>query len=172
MPIKIGQNCFIAKTAVLIGDVTLGDNVAIFDHTVLRGDMNQITIGNDSNIQDNVTLHTDVNNPATVGQNVSIGHNAIVHGATLNDDIIVGMGAIVMNGAQIGTGSVVAAGTVVTQETIVPENSLIAGVPGKVKRTGDPGLREYARINAQSYGVLRSKHLNGEFDRLTGSGSD
>lgn len=169
MTITMGKNCFIARTAVLIGDVTIGDNVAIFDHTVLRGDMNSITVGDNSNIQDNVTIHTDVNNPAVIGENVSVGHNAIVHGATLGNKIIVGMGAIVMNGARISSGSVVAAGTVVTEGKEVPENSLIAGVPGKVKREGDPGLKEYARINAQSYGVLREKHLKGEFPRKSGS---
>ncbi len=169
MAITVGKNCFIANTAVLIGNVTIGDNVAIFDHTVLRGDMNSITVGDYSNIQDNVTVHTDIDNPAVIGKNVSVGHNAIVHGATLGDEIIVGMGAIVMNGARISSGSVVAAGTVVTQGTEVPENSLIAGVPGKVKRESDPGLREYARANAQSYGVLREKHLKGDFPRKTGS---
>ena len=169
MPVTVGKNCFIAETAVLIGDVEISDNVAIFDHTVLRGDLNKIVVGENSNLQDNVTVHTDVNNPAVIGKNVSVGHNAIVHGATLENDIIIGMGAIVMNGAHINSGCVVAAGTVVTQDTTVPENSRIAGVPGKIKRTNDPSLREYARVNAESYGVLREKHRNGYFQRITGS---
>lgn len=169
MTIIVGKNCYIAKTAVLIGQVTIKEHVGIFDHSVLRGDLNSITIGENSNIQDNVTFHTDVNNPTVIGDNVSVGHNAIVHGATLHDDIIVGMGAIVMNGAEIHSGSVVAAGTVVTQGTIVPENSLIAGVPGKIKRTGDSSLREYARVNAQSYAVLRAKYIEGTYQRLMGS---
>lgn len=169
MVITVGKNCFIAKSAVLLGDVKIGDNVAIFDHTVLRGDMNIITVGNNSNIQDNVTIHTDVNNPAVIGDSVSIGHNAIVHGATLGDEIIIGMGAIVMNGSVISRGSVIAAGSVVTQNMNVPENSLVAGVPGKIKRSGDPGLREYAQLNAQSYGILRERHKSGEIQRITGS---
>ncbi len=169
MPVKVGKNCFIAETAVLIGDVEIADNVAIFDHTVLRGDLNRIVVGENSNLQDNVTVHTDINNPAVIGKNVSVGHNAIVHGATLENDIIIGMGAIVMNGTHIHTGCVVAAGTVVTQDTNVPGNSLIAGVPGKIKRTDDPSLREYARVNAESYSVLREKHRKGDFQRSTGS---
>ncbi len=169
MPVKVGKNCFIAETAVLIGDVMIGDDVAIFDNTVLRGDLNQIIVGHNSNLQDNVTVHTDVNNPAVIGKNVSVGHNAIVHGAFIEDDIIIGMGAIVMNGARIHSGSVVAAGTVVTQETSVPENSLIAGTPGKIKRTGDSSLRDYAILNAESYAVLREKHKHGDFHRITGS---
>ena len=168
MPIRIGKNCYIADTAVLIGDVTIGDDVAIFDHVVLRGDLNKIMVGNGSNIQDNVTFHTEINHGTSIGEGVSVGHNAVVHGCELMDNIIVGMGAIVMNGSKIPSGCVIAAGAVVTENFICRENSLIAGLPAKVKREADPLLLEYAKRNAQSYGVLREKHLAGDFSRETG----
>lgn len=168
MPIIIGKNCYIAETAVLIGDVTIGDNVGIFDNAVLRGDLNRIVVGDGSNIQDNVTFHTELNHATIIGKDVSVGHNAIVHGSELADTIIVGMGAIVMNGAKIPSGCVIAAGAVVTENFTCSENSLVAGLPGKVKRESDQSLKEYAMRNAQSYSVLREKHLAGEFDRKTG----
>lgn len=168
MSISIGKNCYISDTAVLIGDVTIGDNVAIFDHAVLRGDLNRIVVGNDSNIQDNVTFHTELDHATIIGEGVSVGHNAVVHGCELGNHIIVGMGAIVMNGARIPTGCIIAAGAVVTENFSCREDSLIAGIPGKVKREGDSGLREYATKNAQSYGALRKRHLAGNFPRETG----
>lgn len=169
MSIKIGNGCYVAKTAVLIGDVELGNNVAIFDHAVLRGDLNKIVVGDNSNIQDNVTIHTEITHPTIIGNNVSVGHNAVVHGTTLGNYIIVGMGARTLNGVCIPDGCVIAAGTVITENFTCPEDSLIAGVPGKVKRSNDSNLRDYAKANAESYGVLREKHKSGEFQRLSGS---
>ena len=168
MTITVGKNCYISDTAVLIGEVTLGDNVAIFDHAVLRGDLNRIVVGNNSNIQDNVTFHTELNHETIIGEGVSIGHNAVVHGCELGDHIIVGMGAIVLNGAHIPSGCIIAAGAVVTEGFTCGENSLIAGIPGKVKRESDIKLKEYAVRNAESYGVLRQRHLSGDFPRETG----
>ena len=168
MPILIGKNCYIADTAVLIGDVEIGDDVAIFDHAVLRGDLNRIVVGNGSNIQDNATFHTEINHATLIGEGVSVGHNAVVHGCELLNNIIVGMGAIVMNGAKIPSGCVIAAGAVVKENFTCKENSLIAGLPAMVKREADPVLLEYAQRNAHSYGVLREKHLAGYFTRETG----
>ena len=168
MSIQIGENCYISETAVFIGDVTIGDDVAIFDHAVLRGDLNKIVIGDGSNIQDNVTFHTEFNHSTIIGSGVSVGHNAVVHGCELGDNIIVGMGAIVMNGAKIPSGCVIAAGAVVTENFTCKEASLIAGLPGKVKRESDPGLPEYAKRNAQSYSLLRERHIAGYFARETG----
>ncbi len=168
MSIKIGKHCYISETAVLIGDVTIGDDVAIFDHAVLRGDLNKIVVGNGSNIQDNVTFHTELNHAAIIGAGVSVGHNAVVHGCELGDNIIVGMGAIVMNGAKIPSGCIIAAGAVVTEDFTCKEDSLIAGLPGKVKRESDPGLLEYAKRNAQSYRALKERHIAGDFSRETG----
>ena len=164
----VGNKCYIAETAVLIGDVTLGDEVCIMDYAVLRGDMNSIVIGNGTNIQDNVTLHTEKNHGVTVGRGVSIGHNAVVHGSELGDSVLVGMGAITMNGARIGAGTVIAAGSVVRENFICPENSLIAGIPATLKRTGDMDLRKRCELNAESYSILREEYLEKKFVKLYG----
>ncbi|MCL4340531.1 MAG: gamma carbonic anhydrase family protein [Candidatus Thermoplasmatota archaeon] len=169
MAIKIGKECYIAKSATLIGDVTIGDRVAIMEGAVLRGDLNRIFVGNDSNIQDNVTVHTEIDHAALIGNFVSVGHNAVVHGSVVHDYVIVGMGALTLNGATVNSGSVIAAGSVVQQNFTVPELSLVAGVPGVVKRTGDQKLKEYAMRNAESYSRLRQAYLSGSYDILRGS---
>ncbi|MHB8357879.1 MAG: gamma carbonic anhydrase family protein [Thermoplasmataceae archaeon] len=163
MGIKIGKECYIAKSSVLIGELEIGDFAMVMDNAVLRGDLNQITFGNCSNIQDNATIHVELNHEAKIGNNVSIGHNAVVHGSTIEDDVIIGMGSIVMNGAIIKSGSVVAAGSVVTENFVGENNALIMGIPGKVKRTGED-LREYAKLNASSYQRLRQDYINGKYE--------
>lgn len=116
-----GSNCFFAENATLIGDVILGDEVSVWYQAVVRGDVNSIRIGNKVNIQDGVVIHATYETAAThIGNNVSIGHNAIVHGCTLHDNVLVGMGSIVMDHCEIGSNSIIAAGAVVTQNTIVP----------------------------------------------------
>ncbi len=169
MAIRIGKECYIASSATLIGDVTVGDRVAIMEGAVLRGDLNRIVIGADSNIQDNVTVHTEKDHAALIGNFVSVGHNAVVHGSVIHDYVIVGMGALTLNGSTINSGSVIAAGSVVPQNFTVPEMSLVAGVPGAVKRTGDQNLKDYARRNAESYSRLRETYLSGGYDILRGS---
>ena len=166
MTIKIGKNVYIAPTAVILGEVEISDGVSIFDSAVIRGDMNYVRIGENSNIQDNATIHTDTGNPTVMGKNVSVGHNAIVHGATVDDDIIIGMGAILLNGAHIRSGCVVAAGAVVRENFETLENSLLAGVPAELKRTGE-SLHEYAIANARSYQGLRDLYLSGKVERYT-----
>ena len=164
MTIAIGRGVYIARSASLIGEVTLGDGVSIFDSAVLRGDENRISIGPDSNVQDNATIHVEVGSPTTIGRNVSIGHNAIVHGATIGDHVIVGMGAIVLSGAVVESGSVIGAGSVVTENFRVPENSLVLGVPGKVVKQSEDYL-EYAKLNARAYIDLRESYIQGKFER-------
>ncbi len=166
--VKIGKNVFIADTAVIIGDVTIGDNVTIMDSCVIRGDQNKIVIGDNTNIQDNATIHTSVNDKTIIGKNVSIGHNAIVHGSTVDDFVLIGMGAILMNKSHIRSGCVVAAGAVVTENFESPENSLIAGLPAKVIKS-DEKYRKMAEDNAREYLILNKRHLNGEFDIVKGS---
>ncbi|MCL4359455.1 MAG: gamma carbonic anhydrase family protein [Candidatus Thermoplasmatota archaeon] len=166
MTIKIGKNVYIAPTAVILGEVEISDGVSIFDSAIIRGDMNHVRIGENSNIQDNATIHTDAGNPAVIGKNVSVGHNAIVHGATVDDDIIIGMGAIILNGAHIRSGCVVAAGAVVTENFETLENCLLAGVPAELKRTGE-ALHDYAIANAMSYQGLRDLYLSGKVERYT-----
>lgn len=136
-----GEECFLAETAVVIGDVAMGDRCGVWYNAVVRGDVNAIRIGHRVNIQDNATLHCTHQRAAlSIGNDVSIGHNAIVHGCTINDRVLIGMGAIVMDHAVIGEGSVIAAGAVVLEATEVPAGSLMAGVPAKRIREVGPDL--------------------------------
>jgi len=145
---KFGKDCWLAETAVVIGEVTMGDNCSIWYNAVLRGDVHSITIGHNSNIQDNAMIHcTYLKAPTLIGNNVSIGHNAIVHGCTLEDDVLIGMGAIVMDHVVVGTGSIVGAGAVVLENTIIEPYSVYVGNPArKVKDIGEKGKAEIQRI--------------------------
>ena len=132
---QIGQNVYISENAVVIGDVTLGDEVNIWFGAVLRGDMHYIKIGNRTNIQDNSVVHvTTAVSPTTIGSGVTVGHGAIIHGCTIEDDCMIGMGAIIMDDALIGRGSLVGAGALVPPNMKVPPKSLVVGMPGKVIR--------------------------------------
>lgn len=137
----IDKAAYIAENATISGDVTLGENSSVWFNAVMRAEVVPITIGALSNVQDHVMLHADYDCPVTIGERVSIGHSAIVHGATIEDRVIVGMGAIVMNGAVIGEGSIIAAGALVKEGMVVPPYSLVAGVSGVVKKTFEPGQR-------------------------------
>ncbi len=145
---SIGQDCFIAENATIIGQVTMGNHCSIWFNTVVRGDVNAITIGHHTNIQDGTTIHCTYEKAATqIGNYVSIGHNAIVHGCTLEDRVLIGMGAIIMDHALIQTGSVIAAGSVVLENTIVEPYSVYAGVPArKVKEAGEANAAMIERI--------------------------
>lgn len=129
---------FIAETATVIGNVRLKTNASVWFGSVLRGDNELIEIGEGSNVQDNCTFHTDPGFPLTIGTNCTIGHNVILHGCTIEDGALVGMGSIVMNGARIGKNSIVGAGSVITEGKEYPENSLIIGSPARVIRTLSP----------------------------------
>jgi len=127
-----GSNCFIAPNATIVGDVVMGDDCSIWFNTVVRGDVNSIRIGNKVNIQDGAVIHCTYKRTQTIiGNNVSIGHNAIVHGCTIEDNVLIGMGAIIMDKAQIGSNSIIAAGAVVLEDTVVPAGTIFAGVPAK-----------------------------------------
>ena len=130
----VSETAFVAPNATLVGDVSVGAGAGIFYGTVVRGDRSPLRIGANSNLQDNVTVHSDPEHPTTIGERVSVGHGAVVHGCTLEDDVLVGMNATVLNGAVVGSGSLIAAGAVVLEGTEVPPGSLVAGVPGKVRR--------------------------------------
>ena len=134
-----GENCFLADTAVVVGEVTMGDNCTVWFNAVVRGDVNSITIGNDTNIQDGAVIHGTYEKAKTViGNKVSIAHNAVVHGCTIEDNVLIGMGAIVMDDCVVGTNSVIAAGAVVLPGTKIPPGSIYAGVPAKkVKDIGE-----------------------------------
>ena len=131
---EVSEDAWVAPNATLVGKVRLGAEASVWFGAVLRGDGDRIEVGEGSNIQDGCVLHADPGFPVHVGTGVSIGHRAVVHGCVLEDGVLVGMGAVVMNGARIGHGSLVAAGTVVLEGTEIPPRSLVAGVPGKVRR--------------------------------------
>ena len=131
MPV-FGNNCFIAPNATIVGDVLTGDDCSIWFNAVLRGDVNIIRMGNKVNVQDGAVIHCTYEKAAThIGNNVSIGHNAIVHGCVIDDNVLVGMGSIVMDNAHIGSNSIIAAGAVVLENTIVEPGSIYAGIPAK-----------------------------------------
>ncbi|MFE7776958.1 gamma carbonic anhydrase family protein [Streptomyces sp. NPDC057445] len=155
---KIAPEAFTAPTSVVIGDVTMAPGASVWYHTVLRADCGPIVLGADSNIQDNCTVHVDPGFPVTVGERVSVGHNAVLHGCTVEDDVLVGMGATVLNGAHIGAGSLIAAQALVPQGMRVPPGSLVAGVPAKVKRELTDEEREGIKLNAVMYLELVKQH--------------
>ncbi|MER7838009.1 gamma carbonic anhydrase family protein [Streptomyces sp. NPDC096040] len=155
---KIEDDVFVAPTASVIGDVTLKAGASVWYGAVVRGDVERIVVGAQANVQDNVTLHADPGFPVRVGERVSIGHNAVVHGATVEDDCLVGMGATVLNGAVIGAGSLVAAQALVPQGMVVPAGSLVAGVPAKVRRELSEEERQGVTLNGTLYAELAKAH--------------
>ena len=129
---QFGENCFIAENATIVGQVTMGNECSIWFNAVLRGDVNTITLGNKVNVQDGAVIHcTYIKHATIIGNNVSIGHNAIVHGCTLQNNVLIGMGAIVMDGCIVESNSIIAAGAVVLENTVVKSGSIYAGVPAK-----------------------------------------
>ena len=158
---QVHENAYVAAGAVLVGRVLLEDSASVWFNAVLRADSEPIILGAGSNVQDNVSCHVDAGFPLTVGRDVSVGHNAVLHGCTVEDGALVGMGAIVMNGAVIGAGSLVAAGAVVLEGTVVPPGSLVTGVPARVRRQlGDD----------EAAGILRN--AAGYRDRIRGYRDD
>ncbi|GAA3647003.1 gamma carbonic anhydrase family protein [Microbacterium marinilacus] len=142
----VHPDAFVADGARIVGAVSLGERASVWYNAVVRADVAAISIGPGSNIQDNVSVHVDASHPVEIGSLVSVGHNAVVHGCTIGDGALIGMGSVVLSGAVIGAGSLVAAGAVVLEGTQVPPRSLVAGVPAKVRRelTDDEvaGLRD------------------------------
>lgn len=160
-PRLAGDN-FVASTAAVIGDVTLGRDASIWYGASLRGDVHFIEIGARSNVQDNATVHVSRGtHPCVIGEGVTIGHNAVVHGCTVEDDCLIGMAAVVLDGAVIGAGSLVGAGALVTGNTVVPPRSLVLGSPAKVVRSLSDDEVETIRANAAHY-VRMSAMYRGE----------
>jgi len=147
-----GDNCWFSPNATIVGDVTMGKDCTVWFNAVVRGDVNSIIMGDRVNIQDGAIIHcTYQKTKTTIGNNVSIAHNAIVHGCTIEDKVLIGMGAIIMDGAVIGTGSIIAAGAIVTQNMIVPPNSIYAGNPAKFLKAVTPELEEVFMRTANNY---------------------
>ncbi|MFJ6280181.1 gamma carbonic anhydrase family protein [Arthrobacter subterraneus] len=160
---SVPESVFVAPTASIIGNATFGENSSAFYGVSVRADTATISIGEGTNLQDNVVVHADPGFPATVGNRVSVGHSAVVHGCTIEDDCLVGMSATIMNGATVGTGSLVAAGAVVLEGTQIPPRSLVAGVPAKVRRELTDEELQGVRDNASRYQELAARHLTAPF---------
>ena len=154
----VEDGAWVADNATVLGDVVLGSGTGVWFGAVIRADTASIRVGTDSNVQDNCVLHADPDAPLSVGDRVSIGHTAVLHGCTVESDVLVGMGAIVLNHARIGTGSLVAAGALVLEGTVVPPGSLVAGVPGKVRRPLTDEEQQHVRANAEHYVALARQH--------------
>lgn len=148
---EVDPSAWVAPSAVVVGAVHLGPDSSVWYNAVLRGDSDRISIGARSNLQDGVSVHVDRGHPVTLGADVSVGHNAVVHGATVEDGCLIGMNATVLSGSVIGTGSLVAAGALVTQGKVIPPGSLVAGVPGKVVRQLSDEERAGLVSNARLY---------------------
>ena len=161
---RVHPSAYIAPTAVIVGDVTIEEGVSVWDGAVLRGDVSHIIVGKNSNIQDNVVIHVSHGIPTVIGENVTVGHLAMVHGAKIEDNVIIGIHAVVLDGAEIGEGSVIGAGAVVTPRTKIPPNSLVLGIPGKVVRQGED-VRKMAIENGLIYQKLRDEHLSKKYGR-------
>jgi carbonic anhydrase/acetyltransferase-like protein (isoleucine patch superfamily) len=161
--VTVHPTAFIHPAAFVCGDVTLGAGASVWPSAVVRADSAPVTIGDSSNVQDGVVIHVDPGLPCRIGARVAIGHRAIVHGAVVEDDCLIGMGAIVLNRVVVGTGSIIGAGALCREGMVVPPNSLVLGVPGRVIRSTDEVLRERIASAVAAYVALAERHRRGEF---------
>ena len=149
---QFGYNCWFADNATIVGEVTLGRDCTVWFNAVVRGDVNSITIGDRTNVQDGAVIHCTYQKYKTIiGNSVSIAHNAVVHGCTVEDNVLIGMGAIVMDGAVVGAGSIIAAGAIVTQHTVIPPGSIYAGNPARLLKAVSPEQAEIFARTANNY---------------------
>lgn len=154
----IHPTAFVHEQAIVIGNVTLGARVSVWPTAVIRGDSDSIVIGDESNVQDGTVIHVDHGVPTTIGKRVAIGHRAIVHGSTIEDDCLIGMGSILLNGVYVGTGSIVGAGAVCTEGMRIPPNSLALGVPARVVRETTDAERDRIKMTVGSYLDLQQRY--------------
>lgn len=154
---EIHESTFVDKTAVIIGNVKIGRNCGVFPNSVIRGDQNLIKIDDGSNVQDCCVIHCNKEYGVEIGKNVSLGHCAMVHGAKIEDNCLIGINATILNNVKIGEGSIIGANALVTANTQIPPNSLVIGVPGKIVKT-DKVYRKKAQENAKTYQKLSKKH--------------
>ncbi len=160
---SIHPTVFIAPTAAVMGDVTIDAEASVWFHAVVRGDMAPIAIGAQSNIQDGTIVHVDHGIPCVVGRRVGVGHRAILHGCTIEDECLIGMGSVLLNRVRIGSGSVVAAGAVIPEGMVVPAGSLVMGVPGRIVRPVDAALRERIKGTWAHYVKAARQHRDGAY---------
>jgi gamma-carbonic anhydrase len=163
---QIAPSAYVDPSAQVIGDVVIGEKSSVWPNATLRGDVHSLRIGAGTNIQDNSVLHADFPDfPLTLGDRVTVGHLVMLHGCTVEDDALIGIGAVVLNGARIGKGSVIAAGALISEGAEVPPYSLVMGVPGKVRREVTPEERERFRSGAQHYVELAEEYLREQRER-------
>jgi carbonic anhydrase/acetyltransferase-like protein (isoleucine patch superfamily) len=148
---EVHETAFVHPDATLVGEVYLSSDCSVWPSATLRGDSNAISVGKRTNIQDSAVVHVSSGERAEIGKRVTVGHGAIVHGCTIEEEVLVGMGATVLSGAEIGEGSIVAAGTVVPEDEVVPPGSVVMGVPADLKRETTDDDREWIRENAREY---------------------
>lgn len=160
---EVPDSAWVAPSANVVGDVTLGEGASVWYNCVLRGDIAPIRIGADVNVQDLTMVHVDRGLPAVVGPRVGIGHRAVIHGCEVEADCLVGMGATILSGATVGRGSVIAAHALVTEGAEVPSGSLVVGTPGEVVREVDDELRERIRLTVEHYSALKEGHRHGRW---------
>lgn len=162
---EIDPSAYVADSATLIGKVTLEANASVWSNVTIRGDNERITIGENSNVQESCVMHTDMGFPLTLGKEVTVGHQAMLHGCTVGDGSLIGIQAIVLNGARIGKGCLVGAGALVTEGKEFPDNSLIIGAPAKVVRTLTEEEAQRLKLSAQSY-AMRGQQYKAELTRI------
>lgn len=158
---------YIDPTAVLIGNYELGDGVSIWPYAVIRADHDRVVVGEGSNVQEHAVLHVETGFPTTIGKNVTIGHGAIINGATIGDSCIIGMNSTVIEGAIVGNDCIIGANAVITGNMDIPPRSVVVGVPGKIVRYDDAGAHDRAEANARAYHALRDEHLRGMYRRYS-----
>jgi len=161
--VNLHPSTFIAPTADVMGDVDVAEDASVWYQAVLRGDIGPIRIGARSNIQDLTMVHVDEGIPCTIGADVTVGHRCVLHGCTIEDECLIGMGSILLNSVRVGSGSIIGAGSVVTEGRDIPPGSLVMGVPAKVVRPVDKDLRARIRLSADHYVGLARLHRQGRF---------
>lgn len=165
---KIAASAFVAPGAVLCGDVTVGENCGIYANASIRADFGKIVIGDGSNVQDCCIMHANPQNPLIIGKGVSVGHGAIVHGCVIHDNVLVGMGAIIMDGVEIGENTLIGAGALITQKKKIPPNSMVMGSPAKVLRELTEEEVAFVKLDAEYYAEARGRHKAGEYEYVCG----
>lgn len=155
---NIDTSCFIASTATVIGDVTLHHDASVWFGTVIRGDNDHIEIGAGTNIQDNCTLHTDVDHQIHIGERVTIGHNVIIHGAFIDDEVLIGMGAVLLNGAKIGKRCLIGANTLIRENQVIPDDSVAVGNPARIIKRIQEDQFAHILENAEHYQQLKDEY--------------
>lgn len=149
--VKLDPECYLARNCTLLGDITIGKHSSVYPGVVMRAEREPITIGTNTNIQDNCVIHVEYDFPCTIGNNVTVGHNATVHGATVKDNTIIGMNSVILDGAVVGRNCIIGAGAVVTKGSIIPDGSLVMGVPAKVRGQLSDEDRAYTQTSADDY---------------------